>query len=389
MNSDSLSFWERAQLRAAKLALRARPAPIPDWDARPYRVLFLRHDKIGDMIMSTGVLRAIAESHSTITLDVLASPTNASVLDGLPFLGEVITFADRTAVGALPRDAVRCAWALRSRQYDAVVDGIVLTPEMSHTTAMLLAGCGARRRIGMGGADRYGLGVYTQLVTPPADAGVNHVEHLARLAAPFGVDPADVPHPTLCLSTSETAAAELAWQDATSCQHNAGSGTRLLINVSAGHARRRWGDAQFVDAIRHARATAGDVTVLVIGDPAERASVVAVAEAAGAAAPATASVRAALALVATATVVLTPDTAIAHAASAFRKSCVTLMLRGCEEFIPYRTPGWVVFSPEGEMTALPLQDVTRALDECLTPGTVHADAATGYISQPASTHRTA
>ena len=57
----------------------------PDWRLRPYRVLFLRHDRIGDMILTTGILRAIAQAYPTIQLDVLASPINAPILPIAPF----------------------------------------------------------------------------------------------------------------------------------------------------------------------------------------------------------------------------------------------------------------------------------------------------------------
>ncbi|MBL0892041.1 MAG: hypothetical protein IBJ19_15715, partial [Gemmatimonadaceae bacterium] len=45
----------------------------------PQRVLFLRPDRIGDMIVSTGVIRAIGGAADTV-LDVLAAPANATVL---------------------------------------------------------------------------------------------------------------------------------------------------------------------------------------------------------------------------------------------------------------------------------------------------------------------
>ncbi|MGH7638576.1 MAG: glycosyltransferase family 9 protein, partial [Gemmatimonadaceae bacterium] len=73
----------------------------PDWRAAPYRVLFLRHDRIGDMILSTGILRAIAQSQPTIRLDVLASKTNAPVLSNEPYLNEVIPF-DKKATRTYP-----------------------------------------------------------------------------------------------------------------------------------------------------------------------------------------------------------------------------------------------------------------------------------------------
>ena len=56
------------------------------------RVLFLRHDRVGDMIVSTGIMRAIARSHDTITLDVLASPSNAVLLEGADYVNDVIVF---------------------------------------------------------------------------------------------------------------------------------------------------------------------------------------------------------------------------------------------------------------------------------------------------------
>jgi ADP-heptose:LPS heptosyltransferase len=70
-----------------------RPAVgAPDWSSGVQRLLFLRHDRIGDMIVSTAAMRAIAESHPGIELDVLASPANAPVLEGADFVGNVIVF---------------------------------------------------------------------------------------------------------------------------------------------------------------------------------------------------------------------------------------------------------------------------------------------------------
>src|SRR5689334_24367825 len=71
----------------------------PDWRARPYRVLFLRHDRIGDMILSTGILHAIAESNPTIELDVLASPINAPVLKNEPYVHDVVIFDRKAPLG--------------------------------------------------------------------------------------------------------------------------------------------------------------------------------------------------------------------------------------------------------------------------------------------------
>src|SRR5688500_4966629 len=154
----------------------------PDWRQRPYRVLFLRHDRIGDMILSTGILRAIAESHPTIQLDVLASTTNAPVLQHEPYIHEVIAF-DRKAVLGF-QDVFR---DLRRRRYDAVIDCMVIAPAL--TPLLLMHASGARYRIGV--AKRGNDFAYT-LPVPPRESAEHIVDKLGALLTAFGLQPSAV-----------------------------------------------------------------------------------------------------------------------------------------------------------------------------------------------------
>src|SRR5437016_14628024 len=86
--------WRRAWIRVLVQLMRTPPTRT-QWPSGRHRVLFLRHDQAGDMILSTGVMRAIARSHPTITLDVLASPANAAVLEGADYVTDVIVFDKR------------------------------------------------------------------------------------------------------------------------------------------------------------------------------------------------------------------------------------------------------------------------------------------------------
>ncbi|MDQ6829796.1 MAG: hypothetical protein M3081_13125, partial [Gemmatimonadota bacterium] len=77
------AWWKRTSMRALAATMRTPPrGSTPDWGARPWRVLYIRYGRIGDMIMSTGVMRAIAASHPTVRLDVIGAPANVEVLDG-------------------------------------------------------------------------------------------------------------------------------------------------------------------------------------------------------------------------------------------------------------------------------------------------------------------
>ena len=329
-----------------------RPWP-PGRDGRPYRVLFLRPDRIGDMIVSTGLLRAIARAHPAIRLDVLASPANAPVVRRDPHVAEVLTVDVRRpwrSIGLVPR--------LRAARYDAVVDCMPTAPSV--TTLLLMLAVGARDRVGVAG--RGNDAALTIAVPPRREAG-HIIDHLASLAAAFDVDvEATDFSPALTLAPEELARADARW----GARPAGGRPLRLLVNVSAGKAARRWPDASFVEVLRGVRTRYPDARVVLIGAPGERERAAAIADAAGVEPATTDALREALALVAAADVVLTPDTGLAHAACAFRKPTVDLLLRGrAHGWGLYRTPGHSIESPGDTLASLPAAPVLAALVQLL------------------------
>ena len=337
--------WKRIVFRALGAALPGRLAAVPDWGARPHRVLYLRYDRIGDMIMATPLIRAVATSHATIHLDVLASPSNRVVLDGNPHVRRILTL-DRKRVASL----VRTMRTLRRERYDAVIDGMVLQPSV--TMLMLMLATGARYRIGIGG--RANDFIYTLPVTPaPSDA--HHIVQSAATAAPFGVTVDGTSwRPELFIHSDERSRASAEWG-----AHPGGS-PRILVNIAAGEARRRWPAKRVAEAIRAARDVAPAGTFLVMAPPAEleEASRIAAETRARAITP---GLRDAFALVEAADVVFTPDTSIAHAASAFAKPSVVMMTGGSGIFEPYETPGRFVYSPGPTLESLEAAPVIDAL----------------------------
>jgi ADP-heptose:LPS heptosyltransferase len=325
----------------------------PDWRSRPHRVLFLRHDRIGDMILSTGLLRAIATSHPNITLDVLASPANAPVLRAEPHVASVVVF-ERGKLWKYPAFARQ----LRRARYDAVIDCMVTAPSL--TTLLLMLASGARHRIGVEGR---GNDFAVTLSVAPLPSATHLVEHLAALAAAFDVDPYTTDwRPTITLTDVERGAAERLWRSA----GGRPAGPRLLVNVSAGKTFRHWPDDRFVAVLRHARALVPHINILVIGSPAEWERATRIAQAAGAKAERTPGIRNALALVATADLIFTPDTSIGHAASAFRKPAVVMHIRGTlPRWGLFGTRGHSLSSPDKTLASLPLEPVLAALDDLL------------------------
>lgn len=346
--------WRNFWIRVLTRLMRRAPAPEqPEWGARPHRVLFLRHDRIGDMILSTGLLEAIARSHPTIKLDVLASPSNAPVLRADPHVDRVVVF-DRTK----PRGYLAALRQLRSARYDAVIDCMPTAPSL--TTLLLMWASGATHRIGVAGR---GNDAALTLPVPPRRDATHVVDQLAALAAAFGVDwGAASFRPRVYLDERERERASAVWNaDASSPDRR-----RLLVNISAGRAFRRWPDDRFVAVVRHALARDPRLAVVVIGAPDDRDRATAIAREADVRFEPTPTLRDALGLVATADMVFTPDTGLAHAASAFDRPAVVMYIHGTvAQWGPYRSDGYSLSSPDGSLMSLDLAPVLNALDRLL------------------------
>lgn len=346
-------IWKRGLIAGVAGLAGGGVRPVPDWRSREWRVLYLRPDRIGDMILATSLIRAIARSHPTIRLDVLASPANAQILRGSPWVRRVRLFRrDR------PRTWPALVRELRRARYDVVIDPMVLSPSV--TTMLLMHATGAPYRIGVGGKANAAL--FTLPVPPTPIVDAHHVEHSAALATPFGVDPLATDwRPEIALDDNERTVAEDVWRRAGATNGD----RRLLVNVSAGKARRHWPDECYAAVVRHARARHPRLCVLVIGAPPERENVARIARESEVAGEVP-GLREAIALVAASHAVFTPDTSVVHAASAFGVPVVTMVPRGYGAlFGPYRTPGVVIASPGTTLTELPLQPALDGIDTLL------------------------
>jgi len=349
MRLKRLELWWRTLWIRLLVGVMRRPADgRPAWGSRPFRVLFLRHDRAGDMIVSTGVMRAIARSYPTIALDVLASPANAAILDANDYVNDVIVFDKRRLSSYVPT-----MLRLRRARYDAVIDCMVTAPSV--TTLLLILASGAKHRIGIAG--RGNDAAFNTLVPLAAPADAHMVDRIADLAQAFDVVlDAAARQPVLNVTVDERARADAAWGAAS-------EGRRVLINISAGTSERLWPDDNYVAVMRHLRDREPATTFRVIAAPSERERGERIARAGGGTFVPTPNIRDALALVATADFVLTPDTSIAHAASAFHKPAVALYTHGKEErWGLYGTFGRSIEHSEPTLETLAVSRVTEAID---------------------------
>ena len=344
--------------RARRLLLRAlvgmfgRPAPpLPRWEERPWKVLVIRDDGIGDFIVSIEVLRAIAERAPGITMDLVASPQNAPLARLLPFVRHVIVHKR----GFLLKS--RGVWReLRANRYDVVIDARVAVRNVNmHTTCLILA-TGAPWRIGLAG--RGNDEVYNVRIPEPSSPHWTY--QMVALASPFGIGPHDRDwRPRIPMPDGVKAEAEAAWT-------SIGAGRpRVLVNLSVGHPERWWPPERYKPVLARLRAARPDATIMVVGMPSEMDLARDVAASAGGQARLL-TLHQVIAAVGTADLLISPDTSVTHAASAFETPTLTLQRKDTGKWSPFRTPGRVAFSDDPKrIRDMPAERVIAALDELL------------------------
>jgi ADP-heptose:LPS heptosyltransferase len=358
----------RAEILGRWILLRAlfrglRGGRLPDW-SRAQTLLYVRQDGVGDLIMATGLLGAIKRAHPALTIDVLTRPANVEVLENNPDVRAVFSFGEAPR-WRFPVDVLR---RVRAAHYDVVIDGMVdrvsdgrwYDTRVRFRTIVLMLVARAGYRIGLAG--REGDAAYNIRV-PGCGEGLHHVEHSAATAAAFGIDRRSTDlRPRLFPSVAEHAAAETYWAQTTAADGSI-DGPRVLVNVSANNVRRRWPEAAYREALVLFVALRPDARVLVNGGPEDRERAARIADGVGVAVGPT--LREAFALVASATLLATPDTSMAHAASAFDTRAVVLLARDACEYEPYRTKGRNLYSDGETVESIRPEDFALAMVEAL------------------------
>jgi heptosyltransferase-2 len=316
---------------------------------RPLRVLFIMEDALGDTIVTLPAIRAIAEAFPGNVVDVATWDAPGELMAHSSYIHRVIRF---------PRHDRRRwnAWRVIARHgpYDAIVDGMVLRGHVRSRSFAMMLGSGARYWVGEHGrGSDYLLNVAVARPKP----GATQLERMLGLAKPFLTRP-PVLRPLLCLTEDEIDAAEEIWGRWT-------GGRRILINVSTNGPERRWPAARFAAVARHVRRHEPNARLVVVGLDRDRDTAELIA-AAGRGQVYVPSVRELVALVASTDLVISPDTAVSHIASAFARTLVSIHNHGKEMWHPFETPGYRVVGPsEKTIEDVPELQVLRAVRAAL------------------------
>lgn len=239
------------------LGLGGTKSPAPRFRAQDDQaILFIRTDRIGDMVLSTPALRAIKEAFPASRLTVLASPSNRAVLDHNPWVDEAILFRKRGGLGHW----IQTIRSLRAKRFRLAIDPYQDYELLSAFIALL---SGAEQRIGYAS---WGREIFFTAAVPEVEAGRHFTDIVLDVLKPLGIT-TENRTPEMFLSAEEVAWS-LQWMT------ERGLGGRPLIGLHPGafYPSQRW-PAEYFSELLQILADEGVRDVLVFGGPEDAALV--------------------------------------------------------------------------------------------------------------------
>ncbi|PHV14236.1 hypothetical protein CSQ90_24465 [Janthinobacterium sp. BJB303] len=332
--------------------------------AKVRKVLILRNDKIGDMIVTTPLLRELKKNYPHWQIDVAASSANRAVLADNPHVNDIIIWDKQP----LLRDLRSTIADLRRRRYD-----VIFNPYNRFSIPLLLRikWLGARYLTGFAipkyGSSTAKLGMFDHTV--PCDRSRHILHSFFATFAQFGLRDIDMRYELFGVDAHAArvdAACDALLRDYAGlfCLNFQGSNAQRTVSVADA---RRCCAALAARYPRHA--------LLVIAAPGTEARAAEIVDGAGHTnvmlAPPTGHVLELAALIRRCELVLSPDTSVIHLASVYDKKIVGYYIRtdNYRWFYPASRHYRVMVAPGLTLETVSADATLAAVDELMAGDT--------------------
>jgi heptosyltransferase-3 len=324
-------------------------------------ILFLRYDRIGDMVVSLPTFHVLKALYPHIQIDVLASPGNRVIVSQDDNIRRVLVY-DK---GSLTK-TWKTIQHFRKSNYDVTVD---LVANVSATSLIILLMAG-RSSFKIGVRKNNSVNLYDFIIPEQHMRTTPAVQlHFASLL-PLGIAPE--------MSSRDTGIrlSEKQWQrGADLIAPLRGDNTRGLvgINISAGKPNREWGVNKYIPFIREVSSRYPNQQFIIFAGPTDYEQAQVIADAGGSNVAAVSrglSLLDIAAMMKHLNLMMTPDTSICHIASSLRIPLLGLYTAAEENFQrwqPYNTRAWVLRPPSGDtLEGISVDDYINKADEALS-----------------------
>ena len=192
------------------------------------RILLLRHDRVGDMVLSTPVFRALKTTYPESGITVLASENNHEILQNNPNVDEILMYRGI-------RNFIR---EVRTKKFDMAID-LFLTHDMKQAFMTFLSG--APYRLGFQDSGRE---IFFTIRSPAGRPRKRMVEHLSDLAQAAGAEMADR-EPEIFLSEKEND-----WAQSELSRMGLDGAMIIAVHPGAFYPSQRWPAQRFGESAR-------------------------------------------------------------------------------------------------------------------------------------------
>ena len=365
-----MDFLKRVEISFRRFLLRLigfmvrRGAPLTtDIDFNSCKFLFVRQDRIGDVLVSTPLIYVLKKHYPNAAVDFLLSSNNYFVLDHEPLVRKRWIYAKNLS------SALRIIRSIRRERYDFVVD---LMDNPSTTSTVVCALAGGKWNVGLSKENEY---VYDVQVPLLSRKETHIIDRLARLLTVFGIDiEGEDLSVRYVVSTESTVFARKFFE------------SRLLngksvigLNISPATGVRFWGTKNFQELIGRLKSAYPRFPLLILFQPADRAHAEEVASPFDDVfvSPETHSFDQFAALVAQVGLLVTPDTSAVHLAAAFHIPSVVLYVQSNKElriWEPYASVSETLVTDVDDLTTIHCDRVYEAVTKLLNAMQPHSPA---------------
>ncbi len=354
--------FRRVLLRLLGLFIK-RGRSIPSgFDFNSIKILFIRQDRIGDVLISTPLIYALKSHYPNAVVDFLLSSNNHFVLAHEPRVRKRWIY--RKSVS----DALRLVRLIRREQYDFVID---LMDNPSTTSTVICALAGGRWNVGLSKQNQYAY----DIVLPLLSRKETHIiDRLAVLLTVFGIDPEQERLEVRYVAAEDSRRFARAFFE----QYDFRGRFVVGLNISPADGVRFWGVDNFRLLIEKLLEQFPEFPILVLYQPRDRDQAEGIAKSFKRIilSPRTDSFDQFAALVQLIKILVTPDTSAVHLAAAFHVPSVVLYVQSNKDlriWEPYGSLSETIVTDVDDLKTIPAERVFEAVNRLVEK--IHAGQA--------------
>jgi ADP-heptose:LPS heptosyltransferase len=347
--------FRRLLVQVLGLLVRRHHQHLPAQDFHSKKFLFIRQDRIGDVLISTPIFALLKKYYPSATIDVLLSTNNHYVLEHDPVIRKRWIYIKKI----IP--TIQLLSSIRKEKYDYAID---MMDNPSATSTLLCLFAGAQWNVGLSKQNSY---IY-DIIVPMLSRRDTHIIHrIAQLILPFGINP-------------DSEELQIRYYVSKNSEDIAGqfiSDYRLTkekiigMNISAGGEARYWGIEKYRSLIRYLNKRHSDLFPLLLYHPSDdlKAKEIAFNQEKALLTPITESFDQFAAFIKRLSFLISPDTSAIHLASAFGIPSLVLYVQSNKElkiWEPYGIDYETIVTDVDKLSTISVEEVIRGLEKLFT-----------------------